>query len=680
MRRISLAFKKRVTSVVISILLFFLVYLLLVLLAIVLAIACCYAGIWIVIEFPRFMTLLIGLGLMGLGISIIYFLIKFIFAEYKDEKLSRVQITQAEQPILFDFIYELTKETGTPRPRKIFVSPDVNACVFYNSSFWSMFLPVKKNLEIGLGLVNSINLSEFKAVMAHEFGHFSQRSMKLGSFTYNVNRMIHNMLYENKSYTAFLNSWGNISSYLRFFASLSIRIAQGIQWILRGMYKFVNRNYLGLSREMEFHADAVAAGISGNNNLISALSRIEVASSCYATALNNADEWLKEKKFSKNIFNNQRTILLTLASEYQLPVKQGLPDISYQFVRSFSRSRINYHDQWASHPTLEERKIKLELLGHPITPDETSPWMLFQHSESLQEQLTANLYRSIKVEGPSGLYDAQEFENWYHKKRELFAMPDCYKGFYDDRYPDVKDWDIERVSLMESNNEFDEIFNEENGQVQSSVNRNYRDIETVKAIKEKRINVTGFDFDGVKYPVSDCDLIIAKLETEISTQLDHQRNLDMQAFAYFFKQGLASKERLIANFRAYQHITQVYDNFVEIVNKVLQTTNPFYSGGLTLEQIKSAVTSLKVTFEPNLKKAYLQLLEEQMITQQSNEALFIRIQAFTDKNYFYLTGNQYNNNELNELRDLSIATANALNTHKFNRYKKMIEGQLVDDR
>jgi len=33
---------------------------------------------------------------------------------------------------------------------------------FYNSSFWSMFLPVRKNLEIGLGLVNSINISEFK--------------------------------------------------------------------------------------------------------------------------------------------------------------------------------------------------------------------------------------------------------------------------------------------------------------------------------------------------------------------------------------------------------------------------------------------------------------------------------------------------------------------------------------
>jgi hypothetical protein len=40
-----------------------------------------------------------------------------------------------------------------------------------------MFLPVRKKLEIGVGPVNSINASELKAVIAHEFVHFSKRSM-----------------------------------------------------------------------------------------------------------------------------------------------------------------------------------------------------------------------------------------------------------------------------------------------------------------------------------------------------------------------------------------------------------------------------------------------------------------------------------------------------------------------
>jgi Zn-dependent protease with chaperone function len=126
-----------------------------------------------------------------------------------------------------------------------------------------MVFPVRKNLEIGLGLVNSINISELKAVIAHEFGHFSQRSMKLGSFTYNVNRIIYNMLYENNSYTGFLNAWGRLHGILSFFANITVKIAQGIQYILREMYKVINKSYMGLSREMEFHADAVAASVAG---------------------------------------------------------------------------------------------------------------------------------------------------------------------------------------------------------------------------------------------------------------------------------------------------------------------------------------------------------------------------------------------------------------------------------
>lgn len=126
------------------------------------------------------------------------FLVKFIFAVSQDVNSDRVEITEAEQPRLFAFIRRLAGETQVPFPKKIFLSSNVNACVFYNSSFRSMFLPIRKNLEIGLGLVNSVNLSELKAVIAHEFGHFSQKSMKLGSFTYNVNRIVYNMLAESK--------------------------------------------------------------------------------------------------------------------------------------------------------------------------------------------------------------------------------------------------------------------------------------------------------------------------------------------------------------------------------------------------------------------------------------------------------------------------------------------------
>src|ERR1700761_8489641 len=227
--------KKQVYKVIGSIVLFMVVYLILMAAATLLAIVFGWLGVLVIFNFRSFIGLIFGLGMIGAGISVLVFLVKFVFAVSKDENSQRVEVLEEEQPRLFAFIRELTAATGTHFPKKIYFSPDVNACVFYNSNFWSMFLPIRKNLEIGLGLVNSVNVSEFKAVMAHEFGHFSQRSMKLSAFTYNVNRVIHNMLYDNKGYSNFLSAWGRTHWAMALFANLTIKIAEGIQWVLRGM-------------------------------------------------------------------------------------------------------------------------------------------------------------------------------------------------------------------------------------------------------------------------------------------------------------------------------------------------------------------------------------------------------------------------------------------------------------
>ena len=73
----SAAFKKQVIKVITAIILFLIVYILLVVAAIGLAIACCYLGIQLIILMPRFFTILAGLGLIAVGVSVIYFLIKY---------------------------------------------------------------------------------------------------------------------------------------------------------------------------------------------------------------------------------------------------------------------------------------------------------------------------------------------------------------------------------------------------------------------------------------------------------------------------------------------------------------------------------------------------------------------------------------------------------------------------
>ena len=123
------------------------------------------------------------------------FMVKGLFKWRRREDGVRVEVTEAEQPVLFAFIRRLCQETGAPFPHRVYLVPDVNAAVSFHESFLNLIFPSRKNLIIGLALVNRLNLGEFKAVLAHEFGHFSQNSMRLGSYVYTANRVIADVVY-----------------------------------------------------------------------------------------------------------------------------------------------------------------------------------------------------------------------------------------------------------------------------------------------------------------------------------------------------------------------------------------------------------------------------------------------------------------------------------------------------
>ena len=103
-----------------------------------------------------------------------------------------LEITEDEHPVLFGFIHKICDELGAPEPNKVFVSPDVNAAVMPRSTLVNLIVEPKKDLLIGLGLVNCINLSEFKSVLAHEFGHFSQSGFT-SSYGYVASKIIIDM-------------------------------------------------------------------------------------------------------------------------------------------------------------------------------------------------------------------------------------------------------------------------------------------------------------------------------------------------------------------------------------------------------------------------------------------------------------------------------------------------------
>jgi len=76
-------------------------------------------------------------GIVFSGLLALYFVKGLFKGSHQDHSLL-VEITDADQPILFEFIRKICAETGAPFPYKVYLTPDVNAAVFYQSSFLSL--------------------------------------------------------------------------------------------------------------------------------------------------------------------------------------------------------------------------------------------------------------------------------------------------------------------------------------------------------------------------------------------------------------------------------------------------------------------------------------------------------------------------------------------------------------
>jgi Zn-dependent protease with chaperone function len=672
---VSPSFKKQVAKVIASIVLFCIVYIALMVAIFALAIGAGYLGIFVIIAHPAWLTLLLGAGIIATGISLIYFIIKFIGTVAKRNNTGSIQIYQEDHPALFEFLEKVASETGTVFPKKVFISPDVNAAVYYNSSFLSMFFPIRKNLEIGLGLVNCVNVSEFKAIVAHEFGHFSQRSMKVGSFTYNVNLVLYNILYENTNYTHFLQQWGNLHGLLALFASATIKISRFIQWILRGMYKLINKEYSALRREMEFHADGIAASVAGGNNLVSALAKLEVAEACYQKSLQDANEWLGKNRQVYNIFQHQSVVIKQVSEDFKFNIHNGIPDINYEVAKSVNTSRINLKNQWASHPSLQERKEYLDSLPFNSAPVNHSTWGLFNEPEKLQQLVTDTLYREINSDSKREFLELTEYEEWINTRRESKQLPKIYKGFYDGRYFTLSNEYIVQPDAPIAVRSFEEIFSQENGKIQSEIISLQSDIATVEAIRDKNIEVKSFDFDGQKFVVSDAEEVLNILTADLNKLINKQAQLDKEAYNYFYLHS-PDKEKLKTSYRDFNDFHKFSDQYFNdtaevyaIFQRVSQT--------ITIENAVVESDKLKKIDQEVIKPAISKILDKKIALPESDAQFAEKLAAFQTKSYQYFHDTSFMENELEELFSLNNEIRVVLQNSLFDKYKILLNEQIV---
>ena len=642
--RPSAEFKREALGVLWAVFFFIMVYLALVAGAIVLAVACGLLGVGLITLYTHMITIMIGLGLLGLGLMVIFFLMKFLFTRSKPDRSHLVRVTESEQPELFAFVRRLTQETQSPFPKNIYISSNVNASVFYDSSFWSMFFPVRKNLEIGLGLVNIINLSELKAILAHEFGHFSQRSMKLGSYVYNVNRVIYNMLYDNSGYARTLQGWANISGYFAIFANVVVWIISGIQSILQGVYQIVNKRHMGLSRQMEFHADAVSAYVAGGDHLVTSLRRLPVADSCFQQLLSHYGDWLKGQNLkADNLYPQLTEVIHHYAKDFGLPIRNGLPQVSAESFGRFSKTRVVVKDQWASHPSTDDREAHLNQLDLHTDTVHASAWTVFRNAEALQQQITAMIYANAQFKSAPVVLDMPLFRERYWQVVGKYELPEIYKGFYRSRNIEAFDVDsLDQDTSTDTDTSLEMILTDEHLELPARVSGLHEDIALLEQINQQHGKVETFDFDGNKYSWSNAGIFLPRLKQELIDTESRLRALD-QRIARFCLRRAAAQGRKESLKDHYRRMFSAGNDFLEDVKKYNALTDvvaPLYQGDVTVDQahnmahlIRLNETVVKQRIETFLTdRAYAPVMEE-----QDRHTL----EAYTSKTLVYFQGNSF---------------------------------------
>lgn len=397
--------------------------------------------------------------------------LKFVFRKGNKHNAERRETSEDESPLLYRLVKEVAMATGNKMPKHIYVTADVNAGVFYDNTLKSILFPTRKNLFVGLGLFVNANTEEVKAILSHEFGHFAQSSMRIGSVIYYLNMLIYEMAFQEDHWDAILDKFfRSLITTCRFAGFYGIigmimlivlyRILFFTKDVLRWMYRFVNRSYYSLSRQMEYDADRVACNVVGKDVFISSLIKVAFASNCEENAKVAWKRLISAGKYACffNVFTQYENIK---AQELENPISYYTLESHFEDIEEI-HSNISFTNVFSDHPSAKERINAVSDMSQCQKMAFTSAWQLIapsvlQECEDALLSMTVNenYYKQLKQKTA---VDDQELSEWIKNDYETQALPKKYRPFFEHTYV----FDLEKVNVT---GKIDNPFTDANRQV-----------------------------------------------------------------------------------------------------------------------------------------------------------------------------------------------------------------------
>ena len=150
-----------------------------------------------------------------------------------------------DHPKLFEVLAGIAKATQQEMPSEVYLTAEVNACVLDRGGI--MGFGNRRVMGLGLSLLQVLSVSQLRAVLAHEFGHFHSGDTKLGPWIYSTRAAI--------------------GRTLAALAECSSLLQKPFLWYGKSFLRITHT----ISRGQEFTADALAAHTVGTRSLIEGL-------------------------------------------------------------------------------------------------------------------------------------------------------------------------------------------------------------------------------------------------------------------------------------------------------------------------------------------------------------------------------------------------------------------------
>ncbi|MFI2610254.1 M48 family metalloprotease [Kitasatospora sp. NPDC018619] len=206
-----------------------------------------------------------------------------------DGEVPGVLLTREQQPALWAVVDRIGERTGVRGPAGMRLVPEVNAGVYEETRLLGL-LPGERHLVIGAPLLIGLTEGELESVLAHEFGHYSNRDVRLAAVTVAGRRALlhtigglHQRADQHQAQEAAKLAAKAEKRLAKGRKPSGEKASGGVDRVLAKLFTLYAKLYFRVSeavgRRQEYAADHVAAQVAGREATVSALRRIPVLDS-----------------------------------------------------------------------------------------------------------------------------------------------------------------------------------------------------------------------------------------------------------------------------------------------------------------------------------------------------------------------------------------------------------------